>query len=194
MDSLKCLQLTRCDPVDRDKLEVSMVAPLAAQAITAAAPAALEVAKKYAPGAIDAAKSYLKTSGAKKGIELLAKGGMAEQASVLTALHRGGLSAKTIDEAIRELTPEESVRWAGMVSAFYAAEAKSSDKAAVAHESSGDPTLDSAVMNAQIHKICGMLGVSSDQLGFMLTCFRTIQHSDVERYIRDYRVMGLTPR
>lgn len=168
-----------------------MVAPAA---VATAGSAVYDAAKKYGPEAIKKAQDYLNRSGAGASIAALAKGNTSEQAAVITALKKGGLGANVITDAMRELTPAESVKWAGLVQNLVREDANASDKGAIDHSQSGDAGLDSIVRSRMIHQICGFLNVSSDQLGMLLTFFRTARHEEIERYQRDFQILGLRAR
>lgn len=170
-----------------------MVAPAATAAVTAGK-AALDAAKRYGPGAVRAAKDYLRSSGAMKTIDVLAKGTDAEQASVITALVKGGVDKGRLSNALRELTPAEWERYSALIESLRVREAAATDQHVVGRESSGDPVIDAGVRNKQIHRLCGALNVSSDTLGELLTFFKAGTHSDIEGYVRDYTMQGWRPR
>lgn len=167
-----------------------MVAP----ALVTAGQATARLAAQYAPQAIEAAKDYLKKGGAKKALEAMAGGTVAEQAAVIKALHNGGLPAGLIANRIRELTPEETAKYQGLIDGLQAAESNAVDAAAIARPSSGDVVLDAGVRNKEIHDLCGRLDISSETLGLLLNFVRTGTHSEIERYQRDYRLQGWRPR
>lgn len=155
--------------------------------------AAMDAAKKYGPDVIKKAQQYLNKSGAGKSIATLAKGSISEQAAVITALSRGGLGPDVIKRAIRELTPAESAKWDGLVNQIIIDDANASDRAAVPH-ASVDSELESIVRSKMIHEACGYLGITSDQLGLLVTLLRTVTHAEIERYQRDFKILGIRAR
>lgn len=171
-----------------------MAASAVASLARTAGEAALSAAKKYGPSVVQQAQQYLNNSGANASIASLAKGNNSQQAAVITALRKGGAPIEVLDGALRELTPEESVKWAGLVQSLREADARNADSSATPRSTSGDPGLDSVVRSRQIHKICGALAISSNELGELLTFFRSAQHSDIERYQRDFKILGLQAR
>lgn len=163
-------------------------------AVTTGGTAVLNAAKKYGPEAVKKAQEYLTRSGAGSSIANLAKGTDAEQAAAIHALSRGGLSLNTISKALNELTPEESTKWAGMVQSLRESNAQLSDKTASPRATSGDAELDGITRSVQIHGLCCSLNVSSDLLGELLTFFRSGTHADIEKYKRNYALLGKTSR
>lgn len=165
-----------------------------ANAVVTGGTAALEAAKKYGPQAVKKAQEYLNRSGARDAIANLAKGSDGEQAAVITALVKGGLSIDKLSGALKELTPEEATKWAGLIQSMRSQEAQAGDAHVVGRTSTGDKGLDTVVRSRQIDRLCAQLNVSSDTLGELLTFFKSGTHNDIEEYQRNYAVLGLRAR
>jgi len=153
---------------------------------------AWDAAKKHAPGAIAQAEQVLSRSagGAEVSKLVNSKSPQTQQAVVKTLLDSGFSAKDLIKHA--QLTPEEARQYAQLVMAAQVRQSEAVDSAQVAHVSSGDPSLDAAVLYTEIEDVIKLLGVSSDEYAVLLRGLNSHTSKDVERFQMDRKVRRLS--
>jgi hypothetical protein len=152
---------------------------------------ALTYVKSAAPGVAAKASTYMSNAtGGRKTIEQMAESkSPVTQTAVLKALFESGMSAFAFAEDAA-LTPGELAQYSGLIAQYRTAQYSSVDANQSAKPTTNDPYLDRVAINLDIKRICGLLGLSSDDYHLVVRGVNSHTSKDVELFQLDRVARG----